>query len=46
MYHTYIIQSQKTGRYYTGSCHDLDIRIKRHNDGATPLHETWSAIVD
>ena len=36
MYHTYIIQSQKTGEYYTGSCHDLDMRIKRHNDGATP----------
>ena len=36
MFYIYIIQSQKTGRYYTGSCHDLDIRIERHNDGATP----------
>ena len=35
MYYTYIIQSQKDVKYYTGSCHDIDIRIKRHNAGAT-----------
>ena len=36
MYYTYIIQSQKNGRFYIGSCHDIDIRIRRHNAGATP----------
>ena len=36
MYYTYIIQSQKNGRFYIGSCHDIDIRIERHNAGATP----------
>ncbi len=36
MYYTYIIQSQKSGRFYIGSCHDIDIRIERHNAGATP----------
>ena len=36
MYYTYIIQSQKNSRFYIGSCHDIDIRIERHNAGATP----------
>ncbi len=36
MFYTYIIQSQKNGKYYTGSCSDIDIRIERHNAGATP----------
>ena len=36
MYYTYIIQSQKNGRFYIGSCHDIDVRIERHNAGATP----------
>ena len=36
MYYTYIIQSQKNGRFYIGSCHNIDIRIERHNAGATP----------
>ena len=36
MYYTYIIQSQKNDRFYIGSCHDIDIRIERHNAGATP----------
>ena len=36
MYYTYIIQSQKNGKYYTGSCGDIAERIKRHNAGATP----------
>ena len=36
MFFTYIIQSQKNGKYYTGSCSDIDERIKRHNAGATP----------
>ncbi len=36
MFYTYIIQSQKNGKYYTGSCSDIDLRIERHNAGATP----------
>ncbi|NLC49974.1 MAG: GIY-YIG nuclease family protein [Bacteroidales bacterium] len=36
MYYTYIIQSQKNGRFYIGSCLEVDIRIERHNAGATP----------
>ena len=36
MYYTYIIQSEKNGRFYIGSCRDIDIRIGRHNAGATP----------
>ena len=36
MYYTYIIQSQTNSKYYTGSCQDIDIRIERHNAGATP----------
>ncbi|MBI4363404.1 MAG: GIY-YIG nuclease family protein [Candidatus Doudnabacteria bacterium] len=34
MYSAYILQSQKLGRYYIGSCKDVDIRIKKHNAGA------------
>ena len=36
MFYTYIIQSQMNGKYYTGSCSNIDERIKRHNAGATP----------
>ena len=36
MYCIYIIQSQKNCKYYTGSCHDIEKRIERHNAGATP----------
>ncbi len=36
MYYTYIIQSQKNGMFYIGSCQDIDKRIERHNAGATP----------
>ena len=36
MYHTYIIQSEKNGRFYIGNCRDINIRIGRHNAGATP----------
>ena len=36
MYYAYILQSQKNGRFYIGSCHDIDKRLERHNAGATP----------
>ncbi len=36
MYFTYILQSQKNGKYYIGSCQNINERITRHNAGATP----------
>ncbi|MFQ6605177.1 MAG: GIY-YIG nuclease family protein [Fidelibacterota bacterium] len=33
MYYTYIIASEKTGRYYVGYTGDLDKRLARHNAG-------------
>jgi putative endonuclease len=31
MFHTYIIQSESTHRYYIGSTADIEDRLKRHN---------------
>jgi len=33
MFYTYIIQSESTGKYYIGSTHNVELRIKRHNEG-------------
>ena len=33
---TYILYSETRDRYYIGSCADLQIRLSRHNAGATP----------
>ncbi|NDC41682.1 MAG: hypothetical protein EBZ77_09055, partial [Chitinophagia bacterium] len=30
---TYILKSETHQRRYIGSCEDLDIRLKKHNDG-------------
>ncbi len=35
MYFAYILQSEKTSRYYTGSTAELDSRLKKHNNGDT-----------
>ena len=32
-YTVYIIYSEKSDKYYTGSCEDLSIRIAQHNAG-------------
>ena len=32
MFYTYILQSKKTGKWYTGATHDLRERFKRHNN--------------
>ena len=32
---TYILRSLKTGRYYTGSTDDLEVRVIEHNSGET-----------
>jgi len=37
MYYVYILQSQKTARYYIGSCEDIEGRIERHNNGRVPI---------
>jgi len=33
MYYTYVLLSQKDGRFYTGSTGNLGKRIKEHNSG-------------
>ena len=33
VFYTYILKSVKNGRYYYGSCEDLDIRLAKHNLG-------------
>ena len=33
VFYVYVLQSEKTNRYYTGSCEDLDARLARHNAG-------------
>jgi len=33
MYYTYVLLSQKDGRFYTGATADLRKRIKDHNNG-------------
>ena len=33
MFHCYVLQSQKTGRRYVGSCGNLRERNRRHNAG-------------
>ncbi|MBD1396745.1 GIY-YIG nuclease family protein [Pontibacter sp. JH31] len=31
--YTYILYSEKTDRYYVGSCQDMEIRLAQHNAG-------------
>ena len=33
MFYTYILISEKDGKYYYGSCSDLELRLKQHNAG-------------
>ena len=35
MYFVYILKSLKNGKYYIGSTHNLDKRLKEHNEGKT-----------
>ncbi|MFL5331512.1 MAG: GIY-YIG nuclease family protein [Gemmataceae bacterium] len=47
MFHVYVIRSESTGRRYTGSCEDLDDRLRRHNAGeskATKHGMPWTLI--
>lgn len=36
MYYIYVLQSEKTERWYTGSTNDLRKRLKQHNEGKSP----------
>ncbi len=36
MFYVYILQSQKTKRYYAGHTHDLQHRLEEHNSGKSP----------
>jgi len=33
MYYAYILESIKDGKYYHGSCEDLEARVAKHNSG-------------
>ena len=47
MYYTYIIQSQKSGKFYIGSCQNIEVRLYRHNAGATfstKLGRPWKLV--
>ena len=35
-YTVYIIYSQSQDKYYTGYTHNLEVRLLKHNSGATP----------
>ena len=35
-YTVYIIYSQSKDRYYIGYSHNLEVRLSKHNSGATP----------
>jgi putative endonuclease len=35
MWYTYILQSEKDGKYYIGSTSNLEQRLYKHNAGAT-----------
>jgi putative endonuclease len=44
MFFTYILRSQKSGRYYIGHTQDIESRINRHNQGmvkATKSKGPW-----
>ncbi|OFZ54531.1 MAG: endonuclease [Bacteroidetes bacterium RIFCSPHIGHO2_02_FULL_44_7] len=47
MYFVYILQSSKDSSYYIGHAQDLNIRLKRHNDGrvrSTKRKRPWKII--
>ena len=47
MYHTYILRSRSSGRFYIGQTDDLDARVARHNSGgcdATRGRGPWELV--
>ncbi len=46
-YHTYILQSEKDGSYYTGYTHDIGERLRKHNSantGYTSRKKPWKLV--
>lgn len=33
MFFTYILKSEKDGKYYYGSCENIELRLRQHNKG-------------
>jgi len=49
MFYCYILQSQKSGRYYVGSTADLEARLLEHNSGrvtATHSKGPWERVYE
>lgn len=47
MWHVYVLQSGKNGRYYIGCTNDMARRLDRHNAGlvkATKYTRPWSVV--
>lgn len=47
MFYTYILKSEKSGRYYVGHTSDLEERLSYHNSGkvkATRNKGPWEAV--
>ncbi|MCX6757823.1 MAG: GIY-YIG nuclease family protein [Candidatus Nomurabacteria bacterium] len=47
MFYIYILNSIKNGRYYVGSCEDINIRLTRHNKGlvkSTKFYIPWKIV--
>jgi putative endonuclease len=47
MFYTYILQSEKSGRYYIGHTENIEARLQRHNTGkvkATKNKGPWVLI--
>jgi putative endonuclease len=44
MFYTYILLSEKTKKYYIGSCENISNRLARHNAGATKSGQPWKVV--
>ena len=47
MFYLYILNSIKDGRYYLGSCADINKRFNQHNSGlvkSTKVHLPWKIV--
>ncbi|WP_373275019.1 GIY-YIG nuclease family protein [Parapedobacter tibetensis] len=49
MYHVYILYSDALGKYYTGSCSDINKRLAEHNKGQSRYTKSgipWGIVKD
>jgi putative endonuclease len=47
MFYTYVLRSEISGRFYIGSCGDIDERLTYHNSGraiSTKAHKPWKLV--